>query len=53
MKEPALLTFVLAGTSVAFFSTFYWALSSYFESFTEIGKKRSEIMAAIKSKIVL
>jgi hypothetical protein len=53
MKDPALLTFVLTGTSVAFFSTFYWALSSYFESFTEIGKKRSEIMAAIKSKIVL
>ena len=53
MKDPALLTFVLAGTSIAFFSTFYWAISSYFESFTEIGRKRSEIMAAIKSKIVL
>ena len=53
INDPSLLTFVLAGTSIAFFSTFYWAVSSYFESMTEVGRKRSEIMAAIKAKIVL
>ena len=53
MKDPSLLTFVLAGTSIAFFSTFYWAIHSYFESMTETGLKRSEILAAIKAKIVL
>jgi hypothetical protein len=53
MKDPSLLTFVLAGTSIAFFSTFYWAIHSYFESMTETGVKRSEILAAIKARIVL
>lgn len=53
LKKDPLLTIITTGTAVAFFSVYFWALNTYFDSLREVGRKKQCIANTIKDEVSL